>query len=147
SFNQYIGPPPAAVDSGIGQSFCAHKLMMSQSVASEVSASAISAKHSLGSLPLPRKGSILGVGEKIGYALGDSASNFYWKVFEFYLLFFYPDVLRLTSVAAGWMLLFSHIWDAEYDPLMGAIADRTMTRWDKFRPYMLWIANPIWAAG
>lgn len=90
---------------------------------------------------------LLGVGEKIGYALGDSASNFYWKVFEFYLLFFYTEVFGLTAGAAGWLLLFSRLWDAVNDPLMGALADRTRTRWGKFRPYLLWIAIPIWAAG
>lgn len=95
---------------------------------------------------LSKKG-VMSVGEKIGYALGDSASNFYWKVFEFYILFFYTDVFGLTPGAAAWLLLFSRIWDAVNDPLMGAIADRTRTRWGKFRPYLLWIAIPIWAAG
>ena len=121
--------------------------IVATSAATEVSASGLPANGSPGSLPKPRKGGILGVGEKIGYALGDSASNFYWKVFEFYLLFFYTDVFGLTPGAAGWLLLFSRIWDAVNDPLMGALADRTKTRWGKFRPYMLWIAIPIWAAG
>lgn len=91
--------------------------------------------------------SVMSVREKIGYALGDSASNFYWKVFEFYILFFYTDVFGLTPGAAAWLLLFSRIWDAVNDPIMGAIADRTQTRWGKFRPYLVWIAIPIWAAG
>lgn len=116
---------------------------MSQSVATDVSVAGLPAKHSTGS----KKGGILGIGEKIGYALGDSASNFYWKVFEFYLLFFYTDVFGLTPGDAGWLLLFARIWDAVIDPMMGALADRTKTRWGKFRPYMLWIAIPIWAAG
>ena len=93
------------------------------------------------------KTGVLGVREKVGYALGDSASNFYWKVFEFYLLFFYTEVFGLTPGAAGWLLLFSRLWDAVNDPMMGALADRTNTRWGKFRPYLLWIAIPIWAAG
>lgn len=119
---------------------------MSQSVANEVapplSSKALDeAQHPGGA------GGILSIKEKIGYALGDSASNFYWKVFEFYLLFFYTDVFGLSPGAAGWLLLFSRIWDAVNDPLMGALADRTRTRWGKFRPYLLWIAIPIWAAG
>lgn len=90
---------------------------------------------------------VLSVREKVGYALGDSASNFYWKVFEFYLLFFYTDVFGLTPGDAALLLLISRIWDAINDPIMGAIADRTHTRFGKFRPYLIWIAIPIWAAG
>lgn len=85
--------------------------------------------------------------EKVGYALGDSASNFYWKVFEFYVLFFYTDVFGLSPGAAAWLLLYTRIWDAISDPIMGALADRTKTRWGSFRPYLIWIAIPIWAAG
>jgi glycoside/pentoside/hexuronide:cation symporter, GPH family len=98
-------------------------------------------------IPPQRTPGVLSVGEKIGYALGDSASNFYWKVFEFYLLFFYTDVFGLTPGAAAWLLLSSRVWDAVNDPLMGALADRTRSKWGKFRPYLLWIALPIWAAG
>lgn len=85
--------------------------------------------------------------EKVGYALGDSASNFYWKVFEFYILFFYTDVFGLTPLAAGYVLLFTRIWDAIIDPVVGAIADRTKSRWGSFRPYLIWFSIPIWAAG
>jgi GPH family glycoside/pentoside/hexuronide:cation symporter len=85
--------------------------------------------------------------EKVGYALGDSASNFYWKVFEFYVLFFYTDVFGLSPGAAAWLLLYARIWDAVIDPIVGAIADRTKTRWGSFRPYLIWFAIPIWAAG
>lgn len=90
---------------------------------------------------------ILSLKEKIGYALGDSASNFYWKVFEFYILFFYTDVFGLSPGAAAWLMLYTRIWDALIDPIMGAIADRTTSRWGKFRPYLVWFAIPIWAAG
>jgi len=89
----------------------------------------------------------LNVREKVGYALGDSASNFYWKVFEFYTLFFYTDVFGLTAKETAWLVLASRLWDGISDPLMGAVADRTKTKWGKFRPWLLWGAVPIWAAG
>ncbi len=85
--------------------------------------------------------------EKVGYALGDTASNFYWKTFEFFLLFFYTDVFGLTPAVAGTLFLFTRICDAISDPIMGALADRTRTRWGRFRPYLLWMALPIAVAG
>ncbi|HXU83973.1 MAG TPA: glycoside-pentoside-hexuronide (GPH):cation symporter, partial [Polyangia bacterium] len=85
--------------------------------------------------------------EKVGYALGDTASNFYWKTFEFFLLIFYTDVFGLTPAVAGTLFLFTRICDAISDPIMGALADRTRTRWGRFRPYLLWMALPIAVAG
>lgn len=90
---------------------------------------------------------VLTTREKVGYALGDSASNFYWKVFEFYTLFFYTDVFGLSAKETAWLVLASRLWDGISDPLMGALADRTRTKWGKFRPWLLWGAVPIWAAG
>jgi GPH family glycoside/pentoside/hexuronide:cation symporter len=85
--------------------------------------------------------------EKIGYALGDTASNFYWKSFEFFLLIFYTDVFGISPAVAGTMFGVTRIWDAVADPVMGAIADRTRTRWGRFRPYLLWMSLPLAAAG
>ena len=85
--------------------------------------------------------------EKIGYALGDTASNFYWKTFEFFLLIFYTDVFGISPAVAGTMFGVTRVWDAIADPLMGALADRTRTRWGRFRPYLLWMALPLAAAG
>jgi GPH family glycoside/pentoside/hexuronide:cation symporter len=85
--------------------------------------------------------------EKIGYSLGDAASNFYWKTFEFFVVFFYTDVFGITAAAVGTMLLVTRVLDAVADPVMGAIADRTRTRWGHFRPYLLWGALPFAAAG
>jgi glycoside/pentoside/hexuronide:cation symporter, GPH family len=93
------------------------------------------------------KTQVLSLKEKIGYALGDSASNFYWKINEFFLLFFYTDVFGISAGAAGTMFLVARVWDAVIDPVMGAIADRTSTRWGRFRPYLLWVAVPIGLAG
>lgn len=85
--------------------------------------------------------------EKIGYACGDIASNFYWRVFDVFLFIFYTDVFGLSAAAVGTMMLVTRLIDAFSDPLMGAIADRTNTRFGKFRPYLLWGIIPIVAAG
>jgi GPH family glycoside/pentoside/hexuronide:cation symporter len=84
--------------------------------------------------------------EKIGYALGDTASNFFWKSWEFFLLIFYTDVFGLSPAVAGTMFGVTRVWDAAIDPVMGAIADRTRSRWGRFRPYLLWISLPMAAA-
>jgi len=85
--------------------------------------------------------------EKIGYACGDIASNFYWRVFDVFLFIFYTDVFGLPAAAVGTMMLVTRLIDAFSDPLMGAIADRTNTRFGKFRPYLLWGIIPMVAAG
>ncbi len=93
------------------------------------------------------QGAQLALREKVGYALGDTASNLYWKVFEFFVVIFYTDVFGLSPGAAGTMLLCTRVLDAVADPLMGLLADRTSTRWGKFRPYLLWISLPLAGAG
>jgi len=85
--------------------------------------------------------------EKIGYGFGDMASSMFWKVFGMYLLFFYTKVFGISPAAAGTMFLMVRIFDAVTDPLMGIIADRTKTRWGKYRPYLLWFAIPFAAMG
>ncbi len=85
----------------------------------------------------------LSIKEKAGYGFGDLASVLYWQTITAYLLYFYTDVFGVTAAAAGTMILISRIWDGINDPMMGIIADRTNTRWGKFRPYLLWIAVPI----
>jgi GPH family glycoside/pentoside/hexuronide:cation symporter len=86
-------------------------------------------------------------GEKVGYSLGDAASNLYWKTFEFYLMIFYTDVFGVSAAAIGTMLLVTRLADAVADPVMGSIADRTRTRWGHFRPYLIWFAVPLAVAG
>ncbi|MEH6548812.1 MAG: MFS transporter [Pseudomonadales bacterium] len=85
--------------------------------------------------------------ENAGYACGDIASNFYWRVFDVFLFIFYTDVFGLHPAAVGTMMLVTRLVDAFSDPLMGAFADRTQTRYGKFRPYLLWGIIPIAAAG
>ncbi len=78
--------------------------------------------------------------ERIGYGFGDMASSMFWKIFSYYLPFFYSNIFGLSITDAGVILLVTRIWDAVSDPLMGVIADRTNTRWGKYRPYLLWVA-------
>lgn len=85
--------------------------------------------------------------EKIGYGFGDMASSMFWKVFSYYLPFFYSNVFGLTLVDAGILVLVTRIWDAVSDPMMGIVADRTKTRWGKYRPYLLWTALPFAVCG
>lgn len=85
--------------------------------------------------------------EKIGYGFGDMASSSFWKVFSYYLPFFYANIFGLSLVDAGLLMLITRIWDAVSDPMMGILADRTHTRWGKYRPYLLWIAAPFSICG
>lgn len=85
--------------------------------------------------------------EKVGYGLGDMASNFYLGFFGLYLLYYYTDVYGLAPAAVGLMLLISKFTDALSDPIMGLIADRTESRWGKYRPYLLWVAIPYGLLG
>lgn len=85
----------------------------------------------------------ISIKEKIGYGLGDAASSMFWKIFSMYLMFFYTDVFGLAPAVVGTMFLITRIWDSCFDPIVGIIADRTKTRWGKFRPYLLWTAIPF----
>ncbi len=89
----------------------------------------------------------LSLGEKIGYGLGDTASNFFFHTFNILLLGYYTDVFGLTATAVGTMFLVTKIVDAITDPIMGLIADRTKSRWGMFRPYILWTAIPFGVIG
>ena len=81
--------------------------------------------------------------EKIGYGFGDMASSMFWKLFGSYLMIFYTDVFGLSATVVGTMFLVTRIWDSAFDPIVGVIADRTHSRWGKFRPYLLYLAVPF----
>lgn len=85
--------------------------------------------------------------EKIGYGFGDMASSMFWKIFGMYSLFFYTDVFGITAAAAGTMFLVARLWDSFFDIGVGIVADRTRTRWGKYRPYLLWFAVPFAVMG
>ena len=65
-----------------------------------------------------------GLLEKIGYGLGETASNLYFQFFNLFLFYYYTDVFGLNPAAIGTMYLVANLWDAVNDPVMGAVADR-----------------------
>jgi glycoside/pentoside/hexuronide:cation symporter, GPH family len=85
--------------------------------------------------------------EKVGYALGDTAANFIFQTMVMFQLAFYTDTFGITAAAAGTLLVVVRVWDAIFDPIMGIVADRTKTRWGKFRPWILWTAVPFGVMG
>ena len=85
--------------------------------------------------------------EKVGYGFGDAASSMFWKLFGMYLMFFYTDIFGMDALAVGTMFLVTRIWDSVFDPIIGTIADRTETKWGKFRPYILFLAIPFAVIG
>jgi len=82
--------------------------------------------------------------EKAGYSAGDAAANFVFMSMVLFQLNFYTDIFGLSASAAAAILLWPRLWDAVFDPVMGILADRTNTRWGKFRPWVLWTSVP-WA--
>jgi len=85
--------------------------------------------------------------EKIGYGFGDMASSMFWKLFGSYLMIFYTDVFGLPAAVVGTLFLVTRVWDSAFDPIVGVVADRTHTRWGKFRPYLLMLAVPFSVIG
>ncbi|MCJ7730302.1 MAG: MFS transporter [Sedimentisphaerales bacterium] len=81
--------------------------------------------------------------EKVCYGFGDLASCLFWATIMSQLLFFYTDVFGLAPAAAGIMFFVSRVLDAFFDVVIGMTADRTKSRWGKFRPYILWGAVPL----
>jgi GPH family glycoside/pentoside/hexuronide:cation symporter len=84
--------------------------------------------------------------EKAAYAVGDTACCLFWVIVSSFLNIFYTDVFGLAPTALAGLLLITRLWDAAFDPVMGMIADRTSTRWGKFRPWILWGILPFMAA-
>src|ERR1044072_5057086 len=80
--------------------------------------------------------------EKAGYSLGDAPVKFVFMTMILFQLNFYTDTMGLAGASAGTMFLVGRLWDAFFDPMMGVLADRTNTRWGKFRPWILWTALP-----
>jgi glycoside/pentoside/hexuronide:cation symporter, GPH family len=86
---------------------------------------------------------MLSVREKVAYGLGDTASNIVFQTVMLFLSYFYTDIYGISPAVVGVLFLSVRIFDAVTDPLMGALTDRTETRWGKFRPYLLWLAVPF----
>ncbi len=85
----------------------------------------------------------LSVLEKIGYSLGDLAANLIFQTLMAFLAFFYTDIYKIPPAKASLVILIGGIVGAFFNIIMGAIADRTNTRWGKFRPWVLWTAIPF----
>jgi glycoside/pentoside/hexuronide:cation symporter, GPH family len=85
--------------------------------------------------------------EYVGYALGDTASNFFFQTFNIFLTYYYVDVWGIPATALLWLIPLVRAFGAFDDVIMGLIADRTNTRWGKFRPYLLFGAIPYGICG
>jgi len=92
--------------------------------------------------PTPSSVAPLSFVEKVGYGVGDMASNLYMGIINVYLLYYYVDVWGIDPASAAFMFLITKVIDAVSDPVMGLIADRTRTKMGRYRPYLLWVAVP-----
>lgn len=88
-------------------------------------------------------GDRLSIREKVGYSLGDAASHIVFDSSVAILAYFYTDIYGLPPAVMGTMFLLVRLLDAVTDPIMGAIADATSTRWGRFRPWLLAICVPF----
>ncbi len=89
------------------------------------------------------KSEVLSVKEKIGYGMGDAASHIIFDNVMLYMMFFYTDIFGIPAGFVGTMFLVARALDAISDPCMGLLADRTRSRWGKFRPWVLFGALPF----
>ena len=86
----------------------------------------------------------LSIIEKIGYSLGDLAANLVFQTLMTYLAYFYTDIYKLdANDATAIMFTVGTVAAFGFNPIVGAIADRTNSRWGKFRPWILWTAVPL----
>ncbi|PTU30534.1 MFS transporter [Stenotrophobium rhamnosiphilum] len=83
------------------------------------------------------------LGRKVALGAGDFGFNLYWQMASIYLLYFYTDVVGLPPAIAGTIYMAALIWDAVLDPVMGLVADRTRTRYGRYRPYLLFGGIPL----
>jgi len=97
--------------------------------------------------PVPAASDRLKTSEYVGYALGDTASNFFFQTFNIFLTYYYIDVWGIPATALLWLIPMVRAFGAFDDVIMGLIADRTNTRWGKFRPYLLFGAIPYGICG
>jgi len=81
--------------------------------------------------------------EKIGYGIGDAGLDLFFNAIALFLTFFLTDIFGISAAAVGTLFLVTRMWDAVNDPIMGIIADRTKTKWGKYRPYFLWMPIPL----
>ena len=85
----------------------------------------------------------LSVVEKVGYSLGDLAANLIFQTFVTFIAFFYTDVYKIPADTATLIIFTGGMVGAFFSPVMGMIADRTSTRWGRYRPWLLWTSVPF----
>ncbi|MES2794379.1 MAG: MFS transporter [Bacteroidota bacterium] len=85
----------------------------------------------------------LSIIEKVGYSLGDLAANLIFQTLMTFLAYFYTDVYKIPAGAASIIIFTGGFLGAFFNVIMGILADRTNTRWGKFRPWILWTAIPF----
>lgn len=88
-------------------------------------------------------GSRLSLTRMASFAVGDFGFNLYWQSISLFLMFYYTDVVGLSASAAGLIYMVASIFDGAIDPVMGALADRTRSRWGRYRPYLLFGSIPL----
>ncbi len=97
-----------------------------------------------GEVPMSGTEQRLSISEKLGYSLGDLAANLIFQTLITYLAFFYTDVYRLPAATAATIIFVVGLFGAfVFTPVIGVLADRTRSRWGKFRPWILWTAVPF----
>ncbi|MDB5416807.1 MAG: hypothetical protein JWP50_226 [Phenylobacterium sp.] len=94
-------------------------------------------------LAIGERAAPLGWARITAFGAGDFACNLYWQSISLYLLFYYTEAVGLSPATAGLIYMVASIWDGLIDPLVGAAADRTRTRWGGYRPYILFGAVPL----
>jgi len=82
----------------------------------------------------------ISLGEKLAFGAGDCGCNFVWNVLALFMTIYYTDSVMISAAAVGGIMLASRIFDGISDLVMGAIIDKTKTRWGKARPWILWSA-------
>jgi len=92
---------------------------------------------------MPETQQLVPVKEKVGYAMGDIATNFFFQSMILYQTRFYTDTAGISAGAVSYMFLVLRLADAVVDPFVGGLSDRTQTRWGKFRPWIFWTALPF----
>ncbi|WP_246629291.1 MFS transporter [Mesobacillus maritimus] len=93
--------------------------------------------------PPPVVGEKVKLSERVGYGLGDLASNFIWQAMSIFIVYFYTDVIGIAAGIVGSIMLFSRVFDGVTDVLMGYIIDKTKSKHGKARPWLLWLAVPF----
>src|ERR1700741_777824 len=119
----------------LGESFSVSGINMATTIETVTEQSAKAGTAQPGDrIPLPRI---------LGYGIGDFGFNFYWFSLQLFLAYYYTDVLGLRGEVAGLIIFLCLTWDGLVDPAIGVLANRTRTRWGKYRPFLLFGSIPL----